>query len=357
MNEPLVSVVTVACNVDRFFAESIESILGQTFRDFEFIIVDYGSTDNSKAIAMGYAAKDSRIRFHEIPNCVLPAARNAACSLGRGRYIAIMDADDVCLPDRLKLEVEFMEQNPEVGLMGGAVEWVDGTGRSLGQQAHPSEDLEIRSVLLDHCPFWHPTVLLRKEAFTSVGGYRAAFVAAHDYDLELRIVERYKCANLRQVVLKYRLHPGQVSMQKQKQQTLGSLAAQWSRAMRQKGQEDVFDSVVLITPELLTELGVDESTYERTWVSESRRRIRYMISSGETSAALDMAVELLHGNWVHAEKWQIADLHLTVAGLRWKRGEFSESIRSAARAVRVRPKVLGRPVRPWLKRIGLVDEK
>ena len=119
-----------------FLAESIESILGQTFRNFEFIIVDFGSTDKSKAIAVSYAAKDSRIRFREIPNCVLPAARNAACSFAQGQYIAVMDADDICLPDRLRLEVEFMEQHAEVGLLGSAVTWVDSNNRGRSASTH-----------------------------------------------------------------------------------------------------------------------------------------------------------------------------------------------------------------------------
>jgi glycosyltransferase involved in cell wall biosynthesis len=345
------------CNVDRFLAESIESILGQTFRNFEFIIVDFGSTDKSKAIAMSYAAKDSRIRFREIPNCVLPAARNAGCSFAEGRYIAVMDADDVCLPDRLRLEVEFMEQHAEVGLLGSAVTWVDSNNRAFGQHAHPSGDQDIRLALADHCTFWHPTVLIRKEAFTSAGGYRTAFVAGHDYDLELRISERYKCANLGQVLLRYRIHTGQISVQRRKQQTLGILATQTSAAMRQKGQHDVFNSVEVITSDLLAQLGIDESIYERTLIAEARRWICNMVSVGETSFALETAVELLKGNWPHAEEWQIADLHLTVARLRWKRREFFQSIRSTVRAVRLRPKVLGRPLRPWLERIGLVGAK
>ena len=97
MNKPLISVVMVICNVDRFLAEAIESILAQSFRDFEFIIVDFGSADNSKAIASHYAAEDTRIKFHEIPHCGLAEARNAGCALAQARYIAIMDADDVSL--------------------------------------------------------------------------------------------------------------------------------------------------------------------------------------------------------------------------------------------------------------------
>ena len=122
MSNPLVSVVMVVCNVDHFLAESIESILGQTFREFEFIIVDFGSTDKSKAIAASYAAKDNRVKLHDAPHCALAEVRNFGCSLAQGEYIAIMDADDVSAPDRLMLETEFMENHPEVGLLGGATE-------------------------------------------------------------------------------------------------------------------------------------------------------------------------------------------------------------------------------------------
>ena len=89
--------------------------------------------------------------------------------------------------------------------------------------------------------------------------------------------------------------------------------------------------------------GFDGSTYQRTWVFESRRWIRHMSLAGETLTALDTAVELLQGHWIHAEEWQIADLHLRGVGLRWKRREFCQSMRSAVRAVRMRPRVLGRP--------------
>src|SRR5215471_1046885 len=99
MDKPLVSVVLVVCNVDRFLAESIESILAQTFREFEFIIVDFGSTDRSIVIISDYVAADNRIQFHTVPHCGLGEARNIGCSLAQGRYIALMDADDVSVPE------------------------------------------------------------------------------------------------------------------------------------------------------------------------------------------------------------------------------------------------------------------
>jgi glycosyltransferase involved in cell wall biosynthesis len=351
--EPLVSVVMVVCNVDRFLAESIESILGQTFTDFEFIIVDYGSTDSSKDIVTRYAANDTRVRLHEIPPCGLGEARNAACSLARGQYIALMDADDVALPERLRLGVDFMARNPNVGLLGGAVQWINVMGQPLYISRVPTDDKQLRRSLDVHCPFWQPTVLLRKEAFALSGGYRDAFAPAEDYDLWLRVTEYVQCANLEQVVLKYRMHPHQVSIRKKRQQTLGILAAQRSAVLRRARQPDPFNSIEIITSKVLADLGVDESRQERKFVDESQSWIRHMSLAGESSVALDTAVELLRTNSMHAEKWQVADLHLTIAGLRWRRGEFAESLRSAMRAIRTRPKVMGRPFRPWLQRLGL----
>jgi len=355
MSEPLVSVVMVVFNVDRFLAEAIESILDQTLKEFELVIVDYGSTDSTKDTVAHYAGKDSRVRLHEIPHCGLGAARNAACLLARGRYIALMDADDIALPGRLQLQVDFMEKHPEVGLLGAFVQWINATGRDLFVCRFPTDDKQLRKTLAMRCCFWQPTVLLLKEAFVRAGGYRDAFAPAEDYDLWLRITEQYQCSNLAEVVLRYRIHPNQVSLRKRKQQTLGIVAAQKSAALRQMGEKDIFDSVDRLTPEALTKLGVTEADQERVFMEESQRWIRLLTLAGEHTAALACAVELSRVRWTHVEEWQIADLHLTVASFRWMRREFTEGIRSTIEAVRIRPKVLGRPLRPLLQRIGLVQ--
>lgn len=354
MNRPLVSVVMVVCNVERFLAESIESILHQTFREFEFVIVDYGSTDSSRDIAARYAEKDQRVSLHEIPHCGLAEARNAVCSLAQGRYLVLMDADDVSVPERLQLEVDFMEKHPGLGVLGGAVQWINAEGQALFIGRVPIDDQQLRKSLAVHSPFWQPTVILRKEAFVRAGGYRNAFAPAEDYDLWLRIAEHFQCANLADVVLRYRIHPQQVSLRKRRQQTLGILGAQRSAVLRKSGQKDIFDSIDIITPELLTKLGVSESKQESAFLLDSRLWIRHMSLAGETAVALQSAEELLRANWGCTEEWQIADLHLVVARLRWRRREFAQSIRSTVRAIRMRPKVLGRPLKPFLQRMGLV---
>ena len=350
MSGPLVSVVMAVRNVERFLAEAIESILSQTYSNFEFVITDFGSTDNSKSIISRYAANDTRIRFHEIPACTLPVARNAGCSLARGEYIAVMDADDVCLPDRLASEVEFLKRHPEVAFLGGAVQWIDAAGSPLEVHSHPTDFREIKSELATHCTFWHPTVLMRKQAFASVGGYRGAFVYAHDYDLALRVAEKDECANLPNVVLKYRIHSSQVTLKKQRQQTLCKLAAQASATSRKRNNLDPLDAVTEITPAVLEQLGVDSAAQENALASDCWLWARNMKAAHEYAAALDSARLMLSSNPVHVDRWLIADLQLLVAQLYWKQRKFVRSILAASRAVVTRPLILGRPFRLVLGR-------
>ena len=357
MENPRISVVMVTCNVQRFLAESIESILGQTFTDFEFVIVDFGSTDRTIPIISSYADQDSRIRLHEIPTCGLAQARNAGCSLARGEYIAIMDADDISLPDRLQLEVAFMEKHSEVGLVGGVTECIDAAGAPLAMRSHdfPEEDGEIRSALAVGCTFCQPTVLMRRQAFVLAGGYRPVFVQAEDYDLWLRISERFQCANLKQPVLKYRIHPDQVSMRKRSEQTLCVLAAQASTTARKTGVADPLNRIEEITAEALAALGVSEGKVQNALASDYRNWIRIMYDAGEYSTALKVTVESLQSSdWRCAEKWRIADLWLIAAKLHWRQKEFLASLLALGHAVVTRPVVAGRPLRPLLRRLGLI---
>lgn len=341
----------VTCNVDRFLAESIESILGQTFREFEFIIVDFGSTDKSKAIASNYAARDDRVKLHTIPNCRLPEARNEGGLLAQGEYIAIMDADDVSLPNRLLWQVEFMEKRPEVGVLGGAVEWIDATGRPLQKMQHPLRDAEIQSALLRYPALWQPTVLIRREAFVLVGGYRAAFPVSHDYDLWLRIAEHFQIANLEQVVLKYRIHPHQVSLQKRRQQSICALAARTAAISRRGGNPDPLNGVREITPEVLARLGVTEAKQQATLASDCSWWIRSMFGAGQDEPALKSALEMLRYEWRYAERRQIADVHLIVARLYWRQKRFLSSFLAAGRAVLTRPVLAARPLGSTLRRV------
>ncbi len=349
MNSPLVSVVMVVRDVERFLGEAIESILCQTFRDFEFIIVDFGSTDKSRSILSTYAVKDCRIKVHVIPNCALAQARNSGCSLAQGRYIAIMDADDIAVPERLAWQVEFMGNHPDVGVLGGATEWIDATGRLLRIDRPPVEDPEIRAALKGRCPFATPTI--RTEAFGLVGGYRRVFVQAEDYDLWLRIAERFQCANLPQVVLKYRIHSGQLSVRRTREQTLCVLAAQVSALARGEGMPDPLDGVDAVTPELLAALGVSDATQQITTAGQCLSWLRTMYLAGEYSSALATTDEVLESSgWEHAERWQMADIRLIAARSYWKQRRFARSLLMACQAFMTRPAMAGRPIKTLLRR-------
>jgi hypothetical protein len=354
LDKPLVSVVMVVCNVERFLAEAIESILGQTYTEFEFIIADFGSADNSKSIVSSYAAKDSRIRLHEILPFGLIEARNTACSLARGRYIAMMDADDVAAPNRLELQFAFMQEHPQVGLLGGATEWINASGMPLRLVQFPTEDHEIRLELANRCPFSHPAAMIRSEAFALVGGYRTKFAQAEDYDLWLRIAEHFKVANLKEVVLLYRIHPYQLTLRKRLQQTLCVFAAQVSASSRRNGNPDPLDSIEQITPAFLVAAGVTEAAQQVAAASDYLVWLRTMSQAGEYSSAIAMATQLLRSpEWKYIERWQTADLYLAIARLYWKEKRYLKSLLAAGRAVATRPVVIGRPLKPMLERIGL----
>ncbi len=345
----------VVCNVERFLAESIESVLRQTYTEFEFIIVDFGSTDKSKAIISRYASKDSRVKFNEIPHCGLAEARNAASSRAQGEYIAVMDADDVALPNRLSAEVDFMEKHPDVGLVGGATEWIDAAGKGWGIHNCPTEDCEIKSALPVYHPFFHPALLIRRRAFELVGGYRSAFAPAEDYDLTMRISEHYGCANLKQVVLQYRIHTYQLSLQKRTQQTLGKLAAQASALSRESGKPDPFNTVAEITPAVLAQLGVAHAKQQREVALDRYQWIRNMCSVGGHSLALGAALEMLQSDLEHVERWLIADLRLLAARLYWRQGKFARSCLTAAHAFVMRPIIGGRPAKQLLRRFQFLN--
>jgi len=351
MHKPEISIAMVVCNVERFLAEAVESILDQTFTEFEFVVVDFGSTDNSINIVSNYAAKDSRIRLRQIPNCGLAEARNAACYLAQSPYIAIMDADDVALPGRLLRELEFMERHPAVGVVGGAKEWIDARGKCLFTNGDPTEDAEIRGALSRRCAFCQPTTLIRREAFLRVGGYRPAFAPAEDYDLWLRIAEHFQLANLKDVVLKYRVHPHQVSFRKKKQQTLSVLAAQVSAESRKNGKTDPLEGVQEITPTLLSSLGVSERRQHTAFASDCREWIRNLYLAGEYSPALEAAIEILRSPDVaSSESRQIADLWLEAASLYRKQHRYLDALVAIASALRRRPILVARPIRQLLAR-------
>ena len=136
MSSPSVSVCMPVYNTERYVAEAVESILAQTLGDFEFVIIDDGSTDGSRAILEPYAKQDDRIRLISRPNTGIIGARNEALGLAKGELIAVMDSDDVALPERFEVQVAYLREHPEVVCLGSKVQCIDEAGRFLYEESH-----------------------------------------------------------------------------------------------------------------------------------------------------------------------------------------------------------------------------
>jgi glycosyltransferase involved in cell wall biosynthesis len=216
---PTVSVVMAVFNGEKYLREAVESILNQTFRDFEFIAIDDGSTDGSKMILDELARRDPRLRVVSRPNKGLTPTLNEGLSLARGRYVARMDADDVAMPTRFEKQVAFLDANPDVVLLGGAYELIDEEGRLLTVQRPAVDDATLQShCLAGRTPICHPLAMMRREALQQVGGYDESYSVAQDLDLWLRLGEVGRLACVTDVLLKYRMHETSVSEKKQQQQ-------------------------------------------------------------------------------------------------------------------------------------------
>ncbi|HEY2584989.1 MAG TPA: glycosyltransferase [Tepidisphaeraceae bacterium] len=208
-DNPLVSVLMPAYNARRYVAEAIESVLAQTYRDFEFLIIDDGSTDDTAEIVNRYAAADDRIRVLKRSNGGVGAALNAGLAEARGELVARMDSDDVCLPERFARQVEFLRETPDCVLVGCRVLLIDPDGEPLFEMTDiPTAHAEIDEKLLQvRWSIVHPTVMMRRDVVRRLGGYDNELVPVEDHDLFLRLAEVGRLANLPQVLLRYRKHP------------------------------------------------------------------------------------------------------------------------------------------------------
>lgn len=209
--KPKVSVLLPVYNGQDYLAEAIDSILSQSFSDFELIIINDGSSDGSVAIIE--KLDDPRIRFYQQSNKGLAATLNRGISLAIGEYIARQDQDDVSLPFRLEKQVAFLDANPEVGMVGASAEiWV-GNERTNRFLRHPADDAALKFGLLFDNHFVHSSVMIRRSVFESVGEYSedSSRQPPEDYELWSRVMKKYKLANLPEVLLAYREVEGSMS--------------------------------------------------------------------------------------------------------------------------------------------------
>ncbi len=209
---PQVSVVMAVYNGEKYLRQALESILHQTFTDFEFIIVDDGSTDTTPAILDAY--RDPRIvRLRNVRNLGLAGALNRGLEVARGRYIARQDADDLSYPTRLEQEVAFLEAHPQVGLLGTTYDVMDAEGHWVGRVSPPTDNETLQRALVRHNCFGHGSVMMRREVLCRVGGYAADMPAVQDYELYLRLAECAELANLAKPLYAWRRHGVSITAQ------------------------------------------------------------------------------------------------------------------------------------------------
>ena len=205
-SSPKISVLMPAYNAEKYIGEAIESILNQTYKEFELILIDDCSKDTTWKIIQKYAKKDKRIiPVRNTTNLKLSKTLNKGLTIAKGEYIARMDADDLSYPDRLGRQLSFMEKNPDVGIVGGVMEIIDEKGNYIGIRKYPLDDESIRKKIFFYSPFSHPLIMIRKSVLKKSKDYNTDFNPAEDYELYFRIGKFSKFANLPDLLLKYRI--------------------------------------------------------------------------------------------------------------------------------------------------------
>ncbi|WP_164561738.1 glycosyltransferase family 2 protein [Nitratidesulfovibrio vulgaris] len=204
---PAVSVVTPVFNGASFVASTIESVLQQTFDDFEYILVDDGSSDDSFDVIKSFAEKDSRIRVVRQPNMGMAEARNCGVKMARGMFIVLQDHDDIALPCRLEVQFKKMQTDEQIGIVAGSVERFDATGKRLGIcAALEGHDDIIRAAVMGEPCIGPGTMMIRKSVFDSVGFFRNQYVPSDDLDFIFRASHVCKIVSVKDVVTRYLVH-------------------------------------------------------------------------------------------------------------------------------------------------------
>jgi glycosyltransferase involved in cell wall biosynthesis len=215
---PEVSVFIPAYNAAPYLAAAVESILQQTFRDLEVIVVDDGSTDGTAQVLEAY--DDPRLRVIRQENQGISGASNTGISAARGPLVARLDADDVAYPERLERQVAYMREHPDCVLVGTGVDMLCPAGLVLYEKKVPADHEEIARALWsgDSQAVVHPTMMAQREVVEHIGGYRTQYSTVEDFDLYLRLLPLGRFANLPVALVGYRQHPASTNATRYEEQ-------------------------------------------------------------------------------------------------------------------------------------------
>ena len=206
-NKPLVSVVMPAHNAQKYISGAIESILNQTFKKFELIIVNDCSKDKTLEIIKYFSKKDPRIKIvNNDKRLDIAGSLNKGISKASSNIIVRMDADDISLPNRLELQYKLIESSKNIAAVGANIMLMDSEGKEIGSRRYPHSSKDLKSCLFRYSSFAHPVVVFRKDIFDQVGGYDPKFSPTEDLDLWFRLGRKYKFGSIPETLLKYRLY-------------------------------------------------------------------------------------------------------------------------------------------------------
>jgi len=205
-NFPILSVLMPVFNSELFVAEAIESILNQTFKDFEFLILDDASTDKSLEIVKDFEKKDSRIKVYQNEkNLGVVTSRNKLIELSKGKYIAWLDSDDIAIENRLEKEIKFLEEHTEIGMVGAYPIIIDEFGNKIREWLFETDPQKLKIELFFHSPFLSSSVMIKK-SYLPQNFYESRFSVAEDFDLYSKISENSYAANIPGTLVKYRIN-------------------------------------------------------------------------------------------------------------------------------------------------------
>lgn len=251
VSAPSISVAMSVYNGERFLAAAIDSVLAQTFADFEFLIVDDGSRDGTAAILADYAARDPRIRVIARGNRGLVASLNELLAAARAPLVARMDADDICLPERFARQHAYLAAHPEVGVLGSWTEDIDEHDAAYPHEAldHPVTHEAFLAAIDAGAPLLcHPAVMFRRDLVRGLGGYHPAFRHCEDLDLWLRLATVTRIANLPERLLRYRHYSQQVSSRHATEQQVNAAISRTAYAERTAGRPDPTATLTALPP-------------------------------------------------------------------------------------------------------------
>ena len=239
--KPLVSVLMPVFNGELYLSDALNSILNQSYSDFELILIDDCSTDKTSEILHNFVQMDKRIKvFRQHSNLGLTKSLNSGLAKCRGEFIARHDADDLSEPERFACQIAFLRDHPDYGLIGTAVSRIDSKGNIIDQPIVINGVKGIRAIIKGLNPFVHGSIMMRKSTVDTVNGYRSGFRYAQDYDLWLRISEITFVDNLPERLYRWRVHSAGISKKKLPIQVKYAALASYFAKERQKKDEDSY---------------------------------------------------------------------------------------------------------------------